>query len=66
MPVDSTLVLDAGTVLVSVPPLFVQVLCGRCLTINTVKIAVHSAESCCTANTMTHTSIKQKVSVWAQ
>ena len=45
----------------------VQVLCvvtaqggGRCWTIHTVKIAVHSAESCCTASTMALTSSKQK------
>ena len=44
----------------------VQVLCivaargsVRCSTIHTVKIAVHSAEDCCTATTMALTSSKQ-------
>ena len=35
---------------------------GWYCTIHTVKIAVHSAEGCCSANTMAHTSNKQQIS----
>ena len=34
---------------------------GRCLTIQTLKIAVHSAKSSSTATTIALTSIKQKI-----
>ena len=61
-------VLDAGTVLVSVPLLIcAHVLCiataqgGEwCKKMRTVKTVVHSAEGRCTATTMALTSIKQR------
>ena len=37
------------------------VTCGRSYTIHTAKIALNSAEGCCTATTMALTSSKQKV-----
>ena len=63
-----SLVLDAALFWYPFQLWSVQVLCivtaqggGRCQTVCTVKIAVHSAKGCCTATTTAHTSIQQKI-----
>ena len=62
------LILDAGTALVSVPPLscagFVHV-CSHCTGRWAVLDNTQGKESGCTATTMALTSIKQKVSLTA-
>ena len=52
----------------SISPLISAILCivtaqgdGRCKTIHTVNIAVHSVEGCRTATTISLTSINQKL-----
>ena len=60
------MILDAVTFLESVHCCSVQVLSlhrggGRCLTIQTLRKAVHSAKGCSTATTVALTSIKQKI-----
>ena len=64
LPAQWPLFLDAGTVLVTIPPLiragFVYWHCTGSRTIHAVKIAVHSVKGCCTVTTMALTSINNR------